>query len=69
MVLFPVSSVIFSFPIQLPLLIAAPDGFTLVVTLFAPGQCQAEFGLAGLEIEPQRNERIPLFIDLAIELF
>ena len=49
MVLFPVSSVIFSFPIQLPLLVAAPDGFTLVVTLLAPGQCQAEFGLPPLK--------------------
>ncbi len=48
MVLSSVSSVIFSFPIQLSLLVAAPDGFTFVVTLLAPGQGKAEFGLACL---------------------
>ena len=59
--------VIFSFPVHIPFLIAALDGLTLIIFALSFCQRQNDFDLAPFEIEPEGNQGVAFFIDLAIQ--
>lgn len=58
-----------SSPLEIAFLIPFPDSISFIVLFLAFGQTEDDFDLAVLEIHLQRDERIPLLVDFAIEPF